>query len=282
MDIQAEPANGVVPAGETIRVAVLLCPKLAGDMTAPIFFNVAGSPLAPLRVLLKATGQGAVLAVHPDVLDWGRLKVLTDAPRTVVISNVSLIPATFSCTTVESPSVFRCSPNSGELAPGQSCEITIHTHLDDTLKFSDELVFTAAGGSVQRVPLSAVGVGSTIVGAEPLDLIDFGNVFSNRECERIITIFNRGRRPQKLQFVLDSPPPGASGHCTIMRGGSFKKTRTPACPNPPDPSISIFGIAPEKLALNPGESATIAVRGLGSKPEVCIAIYLFKYMCVHI
>eukprot|EP00048_Salpingoeca_helianthica_P006582 m.100402 g.100402 ORF g.100402 m.100402 type:complete len:4697 (-) comp14058_c0_seq1:25-14115(-) len=267
VEVRADPEHGVILPNARLTVAVSVTPLVSTDIASQIFFSVLGSPLPPLKVVLHATGQGAVLAVHPERVDWGRLAVLTDEPRSLTVSNVSLIPARFSCAFTESPSVFRCEPEGGSLAAGQSCEIVVHTSLDDTLKFSDTLVLTADGGSVQRIPLLATGVGSTIVASEPLDHLDFGNVFSNRECERMVTLTNRGRRTQKLTFALDSPPPGVSGHCTIMRGGTFKKNRTPACPNPPDPSQSVFGIFPERVVLDPGESTTVAFRGLSNRAE---------------
>ncbi len=274
VEVRATPESGIVPPNSRVTVAVAVTPLTSADIASQIFFSILGSPLAPLKVVLHATGQGAVLAVHPERVDWGRLAVLSDEPRKLTVSNVSLIAAHFSCSFNESDSVFSCEPASGSLAAGQSCEITVHTALDDTLKFSDTLILTADGGSMQRVPLQAVGTGSTIVASEPLNHIDFGNVFSNRECERMIKLTNRGRRSQKLTFALDSPPPGVSGHCTIMRGGTFKKNRTPACPNPPDPSHSVFGIFPERVVLEPGESATVAVRGLAVRAEVCVCKWI--------
>lgn len=273
-DVRVEPSAGTIAGGARATVAVMLCPKMAVDISVPIFFNIAGSPLPPLRVQLAATGQGAVVAVHPDRLDWGRLPVLSDEPRAVTLSNVSLIPARFNCSTANPDSVFVCDPADGTLAPGASCELLVHTRLDDTLRFVDELLVQADGGCTQRVALAAVGTGSTLVCSVDPGAIAFGNVFSSRECEQVVHICNQGRRAQRLVFVLDSPPPGVSGHCTIMRGGSFKKTRTPACPNPPDPSQSVFGIFPEKLTLNPGESASIAIRGLNAQAGVIVLLHV--------
>jgi len=80
-------------------------------------------------------------------------------------------------------------------------------------------------------------------------------------------VTNGGRRTQALTFKLDAPPPVVSGHQTVMRGGSYEAKRTNACPNPPLPDRSFFGVTPESARLEPGESVEIVIGGYSSMPR---------------
>lgn len=158
---------------------------------------------------------------------------------------------------------------SGELDPGESRKVTVHTNADDDAKFSGMLKIEYGDANPpQYVSLSAFAFGSTVVASPELGTVEFASQFSGRECTRQYVLKNHSRRTQRIFFALDSPPPNVSGHCTVMRGSTFKKTKTPACPNPPDPSRSLFGFYPEKLVLEPGQEAVVVLKGLSAAVQV--------------
>jgi hydrocephalus-inducing protein len=46
-------------------------------------------------VQIVCFGEGPVVHVLPPALDWGQVTVLVDSPKTLRLSNESLIPANF-------------------------------------------------------------------------------------------------------------------------------------------------------------------------------------------
>lgn len=52
------------------------------------------------QVQLMCVGEGPVVHVDPEELDWGQTPVLSDLTKSVILSNESLIPAPFVCAMV--------------------------------------------------------------------------------------------------------------------------------------------------------------------------------------
>lgn len=266
-DVTVERTVNIVPAQSFASVELTLNVLTTGSAQAAVLFQVLGSPDPPAAVTLSFVGQGPVLAVVPNRLDWGRQPLLHDAPKQLTVLNNSAIPSAFECRSSD-PQLFWAEPAQATLAPGESVSLTVHVCLDDVMRFNSTLSIVAPLGTVQTVALAAQGVGTSIFCADNLDAVSFGDQFSNRECSRELTLVNRGRRAQRLCFVLDSPPPAVDGSCTLMRGAAYKRMRTPACPNPPEPARSVFGVYPEKLSLEPGEQAVVTIKGLCAAVQV--------------
>jgi hydrocephalus-inducing protein len=182
------------------------------------------------------------------------------------VTNESTIDAEIDCLIDANVSnVFTCEPTSLTLAPGAWGELTVTARFLDTELYSGNLVLAVKDGRAIQIALSGRGVGSPLITSPDIDgAIDLGRQFSRRECVRAIKVTNGSSRPQMFQFSLDSPPAGVSGHCTVMRGASYQKKRTPACPNPPDPSRSCFGVWPEKVILDSNATVIVELRGLSN------------------
>jgi hydrocephalus-inducing protein len=269
IQISADRPSGVINANSSVIVELTLKVFERAVINFPLRFNILGSEEAPLDVAIGCVGEGAVVSLAPSQIDWGKIPVLTDVPRSIILTNESLIKASFHCAVEPDDGIFTVDTSSGELAPGESRKVTIHTNVDDTIKFGGSFkVEYGDANPPQYVPLIAIGTGSTITASPSLDQVDFSSQFSGRECSKAFVLTNHSRRTQRLFFALDSPPPNSTGHCTVMRGAQFKRTRTPACPNPPDASRSVFGFYPEKVVLEPEEEAVVEIRGLCSEIQV--------------
>jgi len=51
-------------------------------------------------VQIVCIGEGPVVHITPDTIDWQHIPVLTDTPKTLKLSNESLIPAHFTANLV--------------------------------------------------------------------------------------------------------------------------------------------------------------------------------------
>ena len=265
-----EHPTGIITPNASVQVPFTFRAKTCGPISVNVKIVIVGSLDPPLVAAITCVGEGAVVSVAPAALDWGRVRLLQDVPRTIKLTNESVIPASFKCSIEPAHSIFSCDVTAGSIAPGLSANITLHTFPNDTTAYSASLKITNDNAAMPShvIPLALVGYGPCVVASPDMSLVDFGNQFSRRECERVFEVRNMGVRVQKLVFVLDSPPPNTMGQCTVMRGATFKKTKTPVCPNPPDPERSVFGVWPEKLVLRPGESGTCVLKGLTNKAMV--------------
>jgi hypothetical protein len=275
-ECDVDTKEGLIPAQSVTDINVLLTPDCIGAIEVRGLVEIHGIPDEPLEVRCGAIGEGPVMSVSPVKLDWGQQDVLVHADRQLLLTNESEIPAVFTCSLKKKDkSVFVCSPETGTMQPGEAITVTLTATLDDTIGFSDMLSILIEDGTPLHIPLKAHGAGTTIHCADDLSFVDFGQQFSkDKDVAKTFTVTNGGRRTQALTFKLDAPPPVVSGHQTVMRGGSYEAKRTNACPNPPKPDRSFFGISPESARLAPGESVEIEITGYSSMPRLVDETFL--------
>jgi adenylate kinase family enzyme len=234
---QCENYTGVVPAQSSIAVNVEIRVKRLGPANFPIIIRMIGAETKPLVVDVAATGVGPILSLQREHINWGKVPVLEHCVQDFEVTNNSPIAASFLCTIAGESQNFRVEPTEGSIPPGEKFTITVTAFLDDTAKFTDVLNLAVVSSDTFEIPLVARGVGSTIVYDADLAKIDFGDVFSNRECASSYTLYNKGRRTQHLQW-------------------SHIPTKDPAIL-----SQQIFEVIPSRFTLRPGGHQVIHIKG---------------------
>lgn len=96
--------KGVVKARETLDVPLQIKAQVQGEITSVAVFNILGSTDPPLEVGVYCIGEGPVISITPNELNWGVCPVLEPIGKVVTLSNESLIPAEFECTLVSEAS----------------------------------------------------------------------------------------------------------------------------------------------------------------------------------
>ena len=89
--------TGVIEPHTTLRIPLQIEVQVQGEIALPALFNIVGSVDSPLDVGIYCIGEGPVIFVTPDELQWGVCPVLKPISKTVRLSNESLIPAEFEC-----------------------------------------------------------------------------------------------------------------------------------------------------------------------------------------
>lgn len=146
-----------------------------------------------------------------------RRQVLVSHTMPITITNVCPIAAEFKLF-IESPeSAFTVEPHIGALAPGESLTASVTVLMDEVINFVDTLHVLVQEGPDICIPLSASGIGSTLVcealppnqlptiavGAKvkpellevPLNVLDFSDQLVARGFGRELLVANMGRKP---------------------------------------------------------------------------------------
>lgn len=92
--------NGVIQPYSTLKIPLQIKARMTGMISLPVPVRILHSSEPPATVQVKCIGEGPVIYVTPNFLDWGLTMVLTAISKTVVLSNHSLIPADFVCVLV--------------------------------------------------------------------------------------------------------------------------------------------------------------------------------------
>ena len=150
-----EPASGLIDESAEAKVKVTFAAARLGPMCLPLYVRVAGTSEPAFAIDLKCTSVGPRVSLGAEVVDWGKVSVLTPVERTVALTNDSLIPAEYRWVLRKPGTAFSITEMNGTLAPGEVREVPISAYLDDTVKVTEELLLQARTHPQRRVSAAA-------------------------------------------------------------------------------------------------------------------------------
>ncbi|GMH58813.1 hypothetical protein TrST_g5240 [Triparma strigata] len=241
------PPVGSVPPNSETKVKIRAIGEKLGNFRLPLMLSIAGSVEPPLQSSIVANCIGPKLSLSHTQIKWGPTTCLIDNVRDLIMTNDSEIPAPFKIFLKNARSKFRVDVRDGVLSPRESVVIHVIACLDDTIVHKDQLHVIVSEGDNLMVPLSAKGMGTTLWAHEDLSVIDFGSTFTNQQCQKYITIENKGRRPQSLKWINQTIKDrilSQAGKKNKPEDGKKKKKKSESL----DP---VFTINPSEIELPP-------------------------------
>ncbi|XP_073706753.1 hydrocephalus-inducing protein homolog [Garra rufa] len=259
-------ARGVIQPYSTEQIPLVLQAKTVGSLQETAHIAILGRQDPPLELLLSCVGQGPSVSVTAAKLNFGCIPVLTDVTRTLELSNDSPIPARFLAQMVKNRSHWRVDPSEGEIPSGQSLELKLISHLNDTVPFQDVLLLEIQDGQTFNIPVSAKGKGTTIVTDRPFaPNLDLGTHFSSGPCQYAFKITNRGRRTHQLLWTTEGFPQFPNRDHLSPNKSRSKKSKSLQTSVQESP---VFSLSPARLSLAPGHSADMLLEGSSDIPKV--------------
>ena len=241
--------TGEIPPGQPKRINIILITNRLGKVILPLSILIIGNSSLPYVVNIIANSMGPIVEITDREIDFGNIEVLKDWTRTTRILNKSLIPAQFHVFTKNRVSIFRPLQKQGLLGPEESMDIQIVCTADDANKFTDILHFVIKEGDDVDIVLKAKGIGSTIFCKEDLKLISFGIQYTFRNITREVFVENKGRKPQKLQWIKKKSIE-SKRKVTVDDDKKYSKRPNSAQSQPDsDDNPDIFAIVPETILL---------------------------------
>ncbi|NWI09406.1 HYDIN protein, partial [Crypturellus soui] len=256
---------GIIAPRSSVEIPFTLEAQVMGEQDTTAHIAVFGNEGSPLKIHLVSTGEGPVVYVHPNKIDFGNIQVLRDVSRTLRLSNQSVIPASFWAQMADKCSRWRIEPSEGVVPPKTEVFVSLIANLDDTEKFKDMVNLAIENNSTYEIPVQAVGTGTTIVTDKPFaPELDLGPHFSQEPCCYRFRIANRGRRTHQLYWTTEGFAPFR------------QRERLPALPrakgrNPAQnlrPTSPVFKLRPLRMELAPGKAMDMTLEGSSRTPKV--------------
>ncbi|XP_017761797.1 PREDICTED: hydrocephalus-inducing protein homolog [Eufriesea mexicana] len=156
------------------------------------------------NVIITCNGQGPVVSVEPNSLDFHEVKVLEEKTMNFQLINDSPIPTQFTVTLRNARSPWIPIPESGSLEPHGSMTIVVKLSLVDAGKFKDKVIVSVINSRSIPVDVKVFGYGCCVI-FEPqiFPVYDWGLLFSHQQIDRTITLTNRGTRDYQMYWVTD-------------------------------------------------------------------------------
>ncbi|KFV73572.1 Hydrocephalus-inducing protein, partial [Struthio camelus australis] len=256
---------GIIQPRSSVAVPFMLEAQVTGEQDTVAHIAVFGSEGSPLKIHLVSTGEGPVVYVHPNKIDFGSIQVLRDVSRTLHLSNQTVIPASFWAQMADKCSRWRIEPSEGVVPPETEVSVIVIAHLDDTEKFKDKVNLFIEHNSPYEIPVQAVGIGTTIVTDKAFaPELNLGPHFSQEPCYYHFKITNQGRRTHQLYWTTEGFAPFRQRDhlpsLTHTKSKNLSRSVRPASP--------VFKLRPLRMELTPGKTMDMMLEGFSRTPKV--------------
>uniref|UniRef100_G3VZI4 HYDIN axonemal central pair apparatus protein n=1 Tax=Sarcophilus harrisii TaxID=9305 RepID=G3VZI4_SARHA len=265
---------GIINPRSTVELMVVLETQILGEYECTVYISIFGSKDPPLPIHLKSIGEGPVVNVFPDKIDFGNIYVLKDATKILHLSNQSFITACFTAHLANKKSLWKISPDEGIVPPESEVLLTVTANLDDMLPFSDMIVLSIQNSSSYQIPVKAVGKGTTIVSDKPFaPELNLGAHFSVDPYFYHLKLTNKGRRFHQLFWMNEG-----FHHNNKQKRPVHANPLIMNNPQGSNPHNPVFQIHPVRMELAPGQTSELVLEGFSDVPKfvkerlVCYAI----------
>lgn len=136
---KADMESGIIqPKSSHVIQITLKTEIIQPNIWIPIQIKVEGYHI-PFVITIVADSQGPKVQVNKTEIDFGNVEVLKDYTQTLIIKNITKIPAEYTAFTKNKISVFKVIQRHGILKPDESKELEIVCNADEVMKFPDTL-----------------------------------------------------------------------------------------------------------------------------------------------
>lgn len=270
---EAEPSVGVIEPGDSMKVVIRMVTMKLNLIKLPINIAVIGSTEAPIQAVLTCNAIGPRIVPDQTELRWGNIECLKEFPRSLRIFNDSLIPASLKLFLKMARSKFDLSIRELTLAPKETYDLTVTANLDDTIVNKDEIHIIVEEGDNVMVPLSALGIGTTIHCNQELNVIDMGYQLTNTVWEKRIMLENKGRRPQQLLFYNKTER--EQNHTRAEEGKKVGKDAS-RLPKHLGPVAPVCTVNPTEITLRPRTATTFTFKGMSASAGSISELFILE------
>ncbi|XP_072403680.1 hydrocephalus-inducing protein homolog [Chiloscyllium punctatum] len=257
---------GIIKACSIVEIPLVVEPQQLGELNIEVYIALFGKSQFPLIVHVYCIGEGPVVHLNSTKIDWGKIKVLTDVPKTICLSNESLIPARVTAKMTLEKSKWRLEPSEMVILPLQHKDLNVVAHLDDTIWSEDKVHLEVENSHTRSIHVQATGIGTTIVPNKPFGpILNLGAIFSSEVCRYSVKLTNCGRRRHQMywkmigfpQIFKPSPQEQPSPRDMKYRDSPVKGHYVPT-----------FKVRPLRMDLRPGRSDVLTLEGESNGPMV--------------
>ncbi|XP_041977674.1 hydrocephalus-inducing protein homolog [Aricia agestis] len=198
--IDVDVKEGFIKPKTILKLPIIVTAVELGRKKAALRFNIFGLP-DPVHVCyVTATGVPPTVTCSTSSLSWGQIKLLTMKDKSLTLYNLSPIVIPFSVQLAKNDDKFIINPNEGQIKPESEFTITFGLYLVDAENYSNKAVIKIKNLKDLIIPLTATGIGTSIMIGELRDRVELGKHFTKLQFQCQVTMQNFGTRIHTLEW----------------------------------------------------------------------------------
>ncbi|KAL4712872.1 hypothetical protein ACJJTC_011942, partial [Scirpophaga incertulas] len=242
LQVEVGIKEGFIRPNTKLHLPITIKTNVLGEHENALWLKLFG--LSKPVKLCHITGCGVrpIVTCSPVALHWGQVKLLTKSQKNLTLCNDSPVPVTFKAYLMNKDGRWKIDPTEGFVEPESETDIVFTILLRDAGSYSNKAVIEMEKVKDIVVPLTATGIGTSIIVGELGDRIYLGRHFTKIPLKCNVVMENCGTRLHVLEWSEYYKAP---------------KNMT----NP----ISFFSLTPKIFKLAAGENINLTVSGLTNK-----------------
>ncbi|XP_053606917.1 hydrocephalus-inducing protein homolog isoform X2 [Plodia interpunctella] len=242
LDVTVGVKEGIIQPNSTFTLPVTIKTSVLGVQEYSIRLRLFGMS-KPIEVChITGTGVRPIVTCTPIALHWGQVKLLTKTYKILTLCNDSPVYVNFKASLLNKDGRWNIDPTEGYVEPESETDLIVSLYLIDADSYTNKAVLQLEKVKDILVPLSATGVGTSILVGELRDRIFLGRHFTKIPLNATVVMENCGTRLHSLEW---------SEH--------YKAPKTKPI------TSGFFNLDPRLFKIAAGEKLDLSIMGLSHK-----------------
>ncbi|KAI8428063.1 hypothetical protein MSG28_002349 [Choristoneura fumiferana] len=192
--------EGVIEPNSILSFPVTVKTGVLGVQEYTIRLNMFG--LSKSIEICHITGCGVrpIVTCSPMALHWGQIKLLTKSRKILTLCNDSPVYVYYKAALLNRDGRWQIHPSEGHIEPEAETELVLTLYLFDADTYTNKVVIQLEKVKDILVPLSATGVGTSIIVGELRDRVVLGRHFTRIPLDCKVVLENCGTRMHALEW----------------------------------------------------------------------------------
>ncbi|KAL0894937.1 hypothetical protein ABMA27_013434 [Loxostege sticticalis] len=242
LEVNVSIKEGLIEPNSTICLPVSIRTSVLGVHEYGIKLQLFGQS-KPIEVChITGCGVRPIVTCTPIALHWGQVKLLSKSQKVLTLCNDSPVQVNFKASLLNKDGRWHINPTEGHVDPESETDLILTLYLLDADTYTNKAVLQLEKVKDILVPLSATGVGTSILVGELRDRIFLGRHFTKIPLNCKVTMENCGTRMHALEWSEHYKAPKTKTHTT-----------------------GFFNLDPKVFKMAAGEKLDLSITGLSYK-----------------
>ncbi|XP_069355214.1 hydrocephalus-inducing protein-like [Maniola hyperantus] len=234
--------EGLIEPNSTLTLPVTIKTSVLGieEYTIRMYLFGMSKPVEVCHI--TGCGMRPIVTCTPFALHWGQVKLLTKSHKILTLCNDSPVDIYFRASLLNRDGRWHINPMEGHLEPESETELNVSLYLIDADSYTNKAIIQLEKVKDILVPLSATGIGTSILVGEDRDKIMLGRHFTKIPLNFNCVMKNCGTRLHILEWSEHYKAPKTKQHTTAF-----------------------FNMEPRTFKMSAGEKMELNITGLSYK-----------------
>ncbi|CAK1550075.1 unnamed protein product [Leptosia nina] len=242
LEVDVTIKEGMIKPNTSLCLPVTIKTNVLGVQEYSICVKLFGLS-SPVQIChINGCGVRPIVTCTPIALHWGQVKLLTKTQKILTLCNDSPVFVNFRASLLNRDNRWQIHPTEGFIEPESETDLLLSLYLIDADSYTNKAVIQLERVKDILVPLSATGIGTSILVGELRDRVMLGRHFTKIPLNCQVVMENCGTRMHALEWSEHYKAPKTKQH-----------------------SAGFFNLDPKVFKMAAGEKLELTITGLSHK-----------------